>query len=73
MWSAPNDKIKGADVILCTNHVTLLTNRFTRLISLQISTIFFSGTTTQTYILKYRSVNPLTNSPDFVASNFSEN
>ncbi len=39
---APNvqDKIKGADLVGSTNHVTFLTDRFPRLISLQ--TRFFS-------------------------------
>ena len=61
MWSAPNvrDKIKAADVVVSTNHVTFLTNRFLRL-SLPTSTVFVSGTSGITVILKYRSVNPLT-------------
>ena len=52
MWSAPDaqDEIKGADVILSTNHVTFWTNRF--LISLLTSTIFVSGTSGITAILK---------------------
>ena len=35
MWSAPStrDKIKCMDVVVSTNHVNLLTNRFWRLIS----------------------------------------
>ena len=37
------DKIKGADVVGSINHVTFLTNRFSKLISLQMSTIFVSG------------------------------
>ena len=61
MWSAPNarDKIRDADVIVSTNHVTFLTNRFLRLISLPTSTIFVSGTSGITAILKYRGVNPI--------------
>ena len=61
MWSAPNerDKIKGADVVVRTNHVTFLTNRFPRLIILPMSAIFVSGTSGITAILKYRSVNPI--------------
>ena len=44
MWSAPNarDKIKVADVFECINHVTFLTNRFSRLVSLPTSVIFVS-------------------------------
>ena len=38
------DKIKGADVVGSINHLTFLTNRFSRLISLPTSTIFVSGT-----------------------------
>ena len=37
-------KIKVADVVVSTNHVTFLTNRFPRLISLSTSAIFVSGT-----------------------------
>ena len=61
MRSAPNaqDKIKVADVVVSTNHVTFLTNRFLRQISLPMSTIFVSGTSGITAILKYRSVNPI--------------
>ena len=61
MWSAPNarDKIKGADIIVNTNHVTFMTNRFQKLISLPTSTIFVSGTSGITAILKYRSVDPI--------------
>ena len=46
MQSAPKswDKIKVADVVVSTNHVTFLTNRFPRLISLLMSTISVSGT-----------------------------
>ena len=46
MRSAPNvrDKVKGADVVLSTNHVIFLTNRFSKQISLPTSTIFVSGT-----------------------------
>ena len=59
MRSAPNarDKIKGADVVVSTNHVTFLTNRFPRLICLLTSTIFVSGTRGIMAILKYRSLN----------------
>ena len=61
MWLAPNaqDKIKGVDVVVSTNHVTFLTNRFSRLISLPTSTIFVLGTSDIMTILKYRSVNPI--------------
>ena len=52
-------KIKVADVVVSTNHVTFLTNRLPRLISLPTSTIFVSGTSGITAILKYRSVNPI--------------
>ena len=38
------DKIKGADVVGSRNHVTSLTNKFPKLISLPTSTIFVSGT-----------------------------
>ena len=57
------DKIKVADVIVNTNYVTFLTNRFPRLISLSTSTIFVSGTCGITAILKYRSVNPIRSYP----------
>ena len=53
------DKIKGVDVVVSTNHVTFLTNWFPRLISLPVSTIFISGTSGIMAILKYRSVNPI--------------
>ena len=58
MQSAPNarDKIKVADVVVSTNHMTFLTNRFPRLISLPTSAIFVSRTSGITDILKYRSV-----------------
>ena len=62
MQSAPNareKKVKVADVVVSTNHVTFLTNRFLRLISLPTSAIFVSGTSGITAILKYRSVNPI--------------
>ena len=61
MQSAPNawDKIKVADIVVSTNHVTFLTNRFPRLISLPTSAIFVSGTSGITAILIYRSVNPI--------------
>ena len=41
------------------NHGIFLTSRFSRLISLPTSTIFVSGTSGFTAILKYRSVNPI--------------
>ena len=61
MRSAPNarDKIKVADVVVSTNHMIFLANWFPRLISLPTSTIFISGTSGITAILKYRSVNPI--------------
>ena len=51
---APNarDKIKVADVVVSTNHVSFLTNRLPRLISLPTSTIFVSGISGITTILK---------------------
>ena len=60
MLPAPNsrEKIKVADVLVSTNYVTFLTNRFLRLISLPTSTVFDSETSGITAILKYRSVNP---------------
>ena len=68
MQSAPNvlDKIKFEDVVVSTNHVTFLTNRFSRLISLPTSAIFVSGTSGITAILKYRSVNPIRASVDLI-------
>ena len=61
MRSARNarDKIKVVDVFVSTNHVTLLTNRFLRLISLPTSAIFVSRRSSITAILKYRSINPI--------------
>ena len=61
MQSAPNawDKIKVADVVVSTNHVAFLTNRFPRLISLPTSAIFVSRTSGIAAISKYRSVNPI--------------
>ena len=61
MRSAPNAryKTKVADVVVSTNHMTFLTNRFLRLISLPTSTSFVSGTSIITAILKYRSVKPI--------------
>ena len=61
MQSAPNarDKIKVANVVVSTNPVTFLINRFPRLISLPTSAIFVLGTSSITAILKYRSVNPI--------------
>ena len=38
------DKIKGADIVGNTNHMTSLTNRLPKLISLPTSTIFVLGT-----------------------------
>ena len=54
MWLAPNaqDKIKGVDIVVSTNHVTFLTNRLPRLISLPTSTIFISETCGIMAILK---------------------
>ena len=56
MRSVPNarDKLKVADVVVSTNHVTFLTNKFPRLISLPTSAIFVSGISCITAILKYR-------------------
>ena len=65
MQSAPNvrDKIKVADVVVSTNHVSFLTNRFPRPISLPASDIFVSGTSGITAISKCRSVNPISSNP----------
>ena len=52
-------KIKVADVVVSTNHVTFRTIRFPRLISLPTSAIFVLGTSGITAILKYRGVNPI--------------
>ena len=61
MQSAPKsrDKIKVADVEVSTHHVTFLTNRFSRLISLPTFAIFVSETSGIMAILKHRSVNPI--------------
>ena len=56
MWSAPNaqDKIKGTDVVVSTNHVIFLTYRFKKLISLLTSTIFVLGTSESvSYFLEF--------------------
>ena len=55
MWSAPNawDKIKGADVVVNTNHVIFLTNNFLRLISLLTSTVFVSETSGKSYTFMF--------------------
>ena len=52
MQSAPNarDKIKVADVVGSTNHVTFLSNGFVRLITLPTSAIFVSRTSSITTI-----------------------
>ena len=73
MRSAPNarDKIKIADVVMNTNHVTFLTIRFPRLISLPTSAIFVSGTSGITAILKYRNVNPINSFSDLQSPSFS--
>ena len=72
MWSPLNarDKIKDADVVVSTNHVTFLTNRFPRLISLPTSAIVVSGTSGITAIIKYWSVNhiDLLNTYDILSS-----
>ena len=52
-------KIKGADVVVSTNHVTFLTNRFPGLISLPTPAVFVSVTSGIKAILEYRSVNPI--------------
>ena len=61
MRSALNarDKIKVSDIVVSTSHMTFLTHRFSSLISLPTTTIFVSGTSGITAILKYRSVNPM--------------
>ena len=48
-----------ANLVLRTNHMTFLTNRFSKLNSLPTSTIFVSGTSGVTAILKYQSVSPI--------------
>ena len=53
------DKIKVADVVVITNHVTFLTNRFPRLICLPMLAIVVSGTSGIITILKYRTVNSI--------------
>ena len=48
------DKIKCADVVESINHVTFLTNRFLRLISLPTSTVFVSRTSESvSYFLEF--------------------
>ena len=61
MWSAPNaqDTIKGADVVVSTNNVIFLTNRFPRLISVPTFTIFALGKSGITAMLINGSVNPI--------------
>ena len=61
MQSAPNalDKIKVADVVVSSNHMTFLTNRLPTLVSLQMAAIFVSGTSGIKAISKYWSVNPI--------------
>ena len=61
MWSVPNtqDKNKGADVVLSTNHVNFLINKLSRPTDLPTPTIFVSGTSSFTAILKHKSVNPI--------------
>ena len=53
------EKIEAADVVLSTNDVVFLANRFPRLISALTSAIFVSGTSGITSILEYRRVNPI--------------
>ena len=53
------DKIVVVEVVVSTNHVTFLTNRFLRLISLPKSAIIVLVTSGIMAILKYRSVNPI--------------
>ena len=64
------DKIKGAFVVGSINHVTSMTNSFSKIISSPTSTIFVSGTSESvSYFLEfffisrpfkeYRSVNPI--------------
>ena len=48
---------KCADVVESINHVTFLTNRFSRLISLPTSTIFVSGTSESvSYFLEFSCI-----------------
>ena len=51
------DKIKGADIVQSINHMTFLTNRFLRLISLPISTIFvFRTSESVSYFLEFSCI-----------------
>ena len=51
------DKIKGVDVVRSINHVTFLTNRFSKLISLPTTTIFVSGTSESvSYFLEFSCI-----------------
>ena len=56
------DKIKGVDVDGSINPVTFLTNRFSRLISLPMSTIFVLGTSEfVSYFLEFSCISHLKN------------
>ena len=51
------DKIKCTDIVDIINHVTFLTNRFSRLISLPTSTIFVSETSESvSYFLEFSCI-----------------
>ena len=51
------DKIKGADIVVSTNHMIFLTNRFLKLISLLTSPIFVSGTSESlSYSLEFSGI-----------------
>ena len=51
------DKIKCADVVGSINHVTFLTNSFSKLISLPKSAIFVSGTReSESYFLEFSCI-----------------
>ena len=51
------DKIEGVDIVGSINHVTFLTNRFSKLISLPMSTIFVSGTSESVfYFLEFSCI-----------------
>ena len=51
------DKIKSVDVVGSINHVTFMTNKFPKLISLPISTIFVSGASESvSYFLEFSCI-----------------
>ena len=59
MWSAPNvrDKMKGANLVASINHVTFLTSRFSKLISLPTPAIVVLGTSESVfYFLEFSCI-----------------